>query len=108
MIELMGKPEGISIEAKGELPTFMTYSAPLEQVFRNLIGNAVKHHPGPTGEVSIACEEAEDHYLFSVADDGAGIPPEYAERVFQMFQTLRPRDEVEGSGIGLAIVSNRE
>jgi PAS domain S-box-containing protein len=105
MIELMGKSEGISIEAKGELPTFMTYSAPLEQVFRNLIGNAVKHHPGPTGKVSIACEEAEDHYLFSVADDGAGIPPEYAERVFQMFQTLRPRDEVEGSGIGLAIVS---
>ena len=71
MIELMGKPEGISIEANGDLPTLTTYSAPLEQVFRNLIGNAVKHHPGPKGKVSIACEEAEDHYLFSVADDGA-------------------------------------
>ena len=105
MIELMGKPEGISIEANGDLPTLTTYSAPLEQVFRNLIGNAVKHHPGPKGKVSIACEEAEDHYVFSVADDGAGIPPEYAERVFQMFQTLKPRDEVEGSGMGLAIVN---
>jgi signal transduction histidine kinase len=105
MIELMGEPAGISIEAKGKLPTFITYAAPLEQVFRNLIGNAVKHHPGPTGKVSIACEEVEDHYLFSVTDDGAGIPPEYADRVFQMFQTLKPRDEVEGSGIGLAIVS---
>ena len=105
MIELLGEPEGISIEANGDLPTFITYAAPLEQVFRNLIGNAVKHHPGPTGKVSIACEEVEDHYLFSVADDGAGIPPEYADRVFQMFQTLKPRDEVEGSGIGLAIVS---
>jgi PAS domain S-box-containing protein len=105
MIEFMGEAKGISIEAKGELPTFTTYSAPLEQVFRNLIGNAVKHHPGPTGKVSISCEEAENHYLFSVADDGAGILPEYADRVFQMFQTLKPRDEVEGSGMGLAIVN---
>ena len=105
MIEFMGEAKGISIEAKGALPTFTTYSAPLEQVFRNLIGNAVKHHPGPTGKVSISCEEAENHYLFSVADDGAGIPPEYADRVFQMFQTLKPRDEVEGSGMGLAIVN---
>lgn len=105
MIEFMGEAKGISIEAKGELPTFTTYSAPLEQVFQNLIGNAVKHHPGPTGKVSIFCEEAENHYLFSVADDGAGIPPEYADRVFQMFQTLKPRDEVEGSGMGLAIVN---
>ena len=42
--------------------------------------------------------------LFAVEDDGAGIPQEYAEKVFQMFQTLQPRDEMEGSGMGLAIV----
>jgi len=40
-----------------------------------------------------------------VRDDGEGIPPQYAERVFEMFQTLKPRDQVEGSGMGLAIVN---
>ena len=58
-----------------------------------------------TGRITVSCEEIPDFYVFSVADDGAGIPQEYADRVFQMFQTLKPRDEVEGSGMGLAIVS---
>lgn len=105
LIELLGDTGGISIEIDGELPTLTTYSTPLEQVFRNLIGNAAKHHPGPTGKVTISCGETGAHYLFTVADDGAGIPSEYADRVFKMFQTLKPRDEVEGSGMGLAIVS---
>ena len=105
LIELMGDTGGISIEVDGGLPIFATYTTPLEQVFRNLIGNAVKHHPGPTGKVTISCGETDAHYLFTVADDGAGIPSEYADRVFKMFQTLKPRDEVEGSGMGLAIVN---
>jgi hypothetical protein len=65
----------------------------------------VKHHPGPEGSVVVSCEDRGGHYLFSVADDGEGIPAEYAQRVFEMFQTLKPRDKVEGSGMGLAIVS---
>ena len=45
-----------------------------------------------------------DYIEFTVCDDGPGIAREFQERVFQMFQTLRPRDEVEGSGMGLAMV----
>lgn len=105
LAELVSPREGLTIEIVGRLPTFTTYSAPLEQVLRNLISNAVKHHPGPAGKVTVSCSENGDFYVFAVADDGAGIPEEYAERVFQMFQTLKPRDEVEGSGMGLAIVS---
>jgi PAS domain S-box-containing protein len=105
LVELMGPPEGTNVEIEGTLPTFTTYSTPFEQVLRNLVSNAIKHHPGPDARISVACEETEEFYVFSVADDGAGIPQEYAERVFQMFQTLKPRDEVEGSGMGLAIVS---
>lgn len=105
IIELSAPPEHISISIGTRLPTFETYSGPLEQVFRNLIGNAVKHHPGPSGKVTISHQEHEDHYVFSVQDDGEGIPVEYADRVFQMFQTLKPRDEIEGSGMGLAIVN---
>ena len=105
VIQLIDPPPTMSVSVDGRLPTFPTYPAPLEQVFRNLIGNAVKHHPGPEGRIRVSCAEHEQHYLFAVQDDGAGIPMEYAERVFEMFQTLKPRDQVEGSGMGLAIVS---
>lgn len=104
-IQLVAPAETIEVDIAGTLPTFETYSAPLEQVFRNLIGNAIKHHPGPRGRVTVSCTEQDESYLFAVEDDGAGIEPQYAERVFQMFQTLRPRDAVEGSGMGLAIVN---
>ena len=104
-IQLTNPPPAICVSIDGRLPTFDTYPAPLEQVFRNLIGNAVKHHPGPQGRITVSCEEHDDYYLFAVQDDGVGIPMEYAQRVFEMFQTLKPRDQVEGSGMGLAIVS---
>jgi signal transduction histidine kinase len=103
--QLVDPPPTISISIDGRLPTFDTYPTPLEQVLRNLIGNAVKHHPGPQGRVIVSCEKQGEQYVFAVADDGEGIPTEYAERVFEMFQTLKPRDQVEGSGMGLAIVN---
>jgi PAS domain S-box-containing protein len=102
---LINPPETISVSIEGQLPAFHTYATPLEQVFRNLISNAIKHHPGPDGRVVVYCEEESDHYVFAVQDDGEGIPKEYAERVFEMFQTLKSRDRVEGSGMGLAIVN---
>ena len=103
--QLIDPPETIQVSIEGQLPAFHTHAAPLEQVFRNLISNAIKHHPGPEGHVVVSCEEQGDEYVFSVRDDGEGIPTEYAERVFEMFQTLKSRDQVEGSGMGLAIVN---
>lgn len=105
VVQLLDPPDGITVDIRGTLPTFETHPAPLEQVLRNLIGNAIKHHPGPTGTVTVSCEERADAYVFAVQDDGEGIAPEYAEKVFEMFQTLKPRDQVEGSGMGLAIVN---
>jgi PAS domain S-box-containing protein len=102
---LMAPPEGMQLVVDGELPVLTTFRAPLEQVFRNLIGNAVKHHPGPAGRITVSAAAQGDHYVFAVADNGAGIAEEYRERIYQMFQTLLPRDDVEGSGMGLAIVS---
>jgi PAS domain S-box-containing protein len=104
-IQLLNPPPTIEVVIEGRLPTFYTYAAPLEQVLYNLLGNAIKHHPGPQGRVVVSCAEEGQHYLFAVEDDGAGIPMEYAERVFEMFQTLKPRDHVEGSGMGLALVN---
>ena len=103
--QMLNPPPTITISIQGQLPRFPTHPAPLEQVLRNLISNAVKHHPGPQGRVVVSGQEQGDHYLFAVEDDGEGIPAQYAERVFEMFQTLKSRDQVEGSGMGLAIVS---
>lgn len=86
------------------LPTLQTQRAPLELVFRNLIGNAIKHHDKPVGHIEVSAELTVNGYAFVVKDDGPGIAPEHHKRVFGMFQTLKPRDEVEGSGMGLALV----
>jgi PAS domain S-box-containing protein len=102
---MLAPPEGMQLVIGSDLPTFTTFRAPLEQVLRNLIGNAVKHHPGPAGRITVTAEPAGEHWVFAVADNGNGIADEYRERIYQMFQTLQPRDEVEGSGMGLAIVS---
>lgn len=76
---------------------------PFEQVLRNLIGNAVKHHPNNTGNIAIYAEKTPTGFTLKVADDGQGIPDNLHDKALEMFQTLRPRDEIEGSGLGLAL-----
>lgn len=76
---------------------------PLELVLRNLIANAIKHHHRNTGVIHISCTPDAKGYALKVSDDGPGIPPHLHNKAMQMFQTLRPRDEREGSGMGLAL-----
>ena len=76
----------------------------LEQVLTNLFSNSIKHHDQDRGKVYVTVNETPSAYEFIVGDDGPGIPQSQRDRAFQMFQTLRPRDEVEGSGMGLAII----
>ncbi len=101
---LLAPPPGMRVQADPALPVITAATTPLEQVLRNLINNAIKHHPTGAGVVSVSAEMREGEWVFAVEDDGAGIAPEFSEKIFQMFQTLKPRDEVEGSGMGLAIV----
>jgi PAS domain S-box-containing protein len=86
------------------MPEFITNRIPLERIFLNLISNAMKHHDKKPGTITIRCKEIDMMYEFSVEDDGPGIPPEFHIKVFEIFQTLKSRDDVEGSGMGLAIV----
>lgn len=86
------------------LPTIKTAEVPFEQVVGNLISNAVKHHDKTHGVIKVECERHHDRLEFRVTDDGPGIEPKYHDRVFGIFQTIKSRDEVEGSGIGLSIV----
>jgi signal transduction histidine kinase len=104
IVMLLAPPPGFTVTLPEALPTFSTAAEPLRQVFLNLIGNAIKHHDRPHGRLTITVQEQGEWYEFLVTDDGPGIPPAFHTKIFQMFQTLKPRDEVEGSGIGLAIV----
>ena len=64
----------------------------------------MKHHDRGAGNITVSAERLGNRLHCVVQDDGPGIDPQYHEKVFGLFQTLRPRDEVEGSGLGLAIV----
>jgi signal transduction histidine kinase len=104
--DTLSMPEGFHLDLPFFLPTLVTNRTQLQQVFTNLISNAIKYHDHPsTGHITIGCDEAPgDFYRFSVQDDGPGIAPEYHERIFVIFQTLVERDTLESTGVGLAIV----
>ena len=97
-------PPGFVILCDPSLEAAAVNRVPLEQIFHNLINNAIKHHDRIRGTVMVAVRSNGAMWRFSVTDDGPGIPAEYRETVFEMFKTLKPRDEVEGSGMGLALV----
>ncbi|MEN6343135.1 MAG: ATP-binding protein [Methanospirillum sp.] len=89
----------------GDLPTVMADAAQLEQVFSNLIGNAVKYaRDGVPPEVRISARPAGGMWEFAVADNGIGIEPVYFDRIFEMFRRLHTHDKYGGTGIGLAVV----
>ena len=72
-------------------------------VFQNLIGNALKFRGERPPEVTVSWADAGDQWEFSIADNGIGIEPEYADRIFVIFQRLHPKDAYPGTGIGLAM-----
>ncbi|MFZ0814104.1 MAG: ATP-binding protein [Candidatus Sulfotelmatobacter sp.] len=87
----------------GELPAVWADRTQMSQVFQNLIGNALKFRGSDPPVISIQAEKADEHWLFSVSDNGIGIAPEHADNIFVVFQRLHARTEYPGNGIGLAI-----
>jgi light-regulated signal transduction histidine kinase (bacteriophytochrome) len=94
---------GAKVEA-GPLPMVMGDARQLTQLFQNLIGNALKFRkPGEAPRVEVRAEREGDFWRLSVRDNGIGLDPRFAERVFTIFQRLHTREEYEGTGLGLAI-----
>ena len=99
----------VAIEEKGAvvthdpLPTVMAESPQLGQLFQNLIGNAIKFRGNEPPRIHVSASRNGNGWTFSVRDNGMGIAPEYAERIFIIFQRLHNRKEYPGTGIGLAI-----
>jgi PAS domain S-box-containing protein len=104
VVDWIGAPPELQIEIDSGMPVFQADAIRLQQVFSNLLGNAVKHHGRPRGHIRVTCRDVADFYEFAVMDDGQGIEARYHERIFGIFQTLLPRDQLEGTGIGLSLV----
>ncbi len=104
IVQILCPPAHIKVRVEGELPVIVTAGGQLEQVLRNLINNAIKHHDKDSGEIVLSASRVAEFVEFSVRDDGPGILPQFHEKIFVLFQTLKRRDEVEGSGMGLALV----
>jgi PAS domain S-box-containing protein len=104
LFDLLDPPNHISLIFQGTMPVINTAITPFETIIRNLIGNAIKHNDKAEGIIKVSSQEYSKYHQFSVIDNGTGIPKKYHEQIFELFKTLRPRDEIEGSGMGLSIV----
>lgn len=91
------------IVTHGELPHLYANPVQLVQLFQNLIGNAIKFRGRHTPRIQVAAQPRQDHWVFSVTDNGIGIPERHKEKIFVIFQRLHSRREYKGTGIGLAL-----
>ncbi|HCF96184.1 MAG TPA: hypothetical protein DEW46_14080 [Verrucomicrobia bacterium] len=91
------------IVTHGELPHLYANPVQLVQLFQNLIGNAIKFRGRHTPRIHVAAQPRQDHWVFSVTDNGIGIPERHKEKIFVIFQRLHSRREYKGTGIGLAL-----
>lgn len=106
VMEMLAAPTEVTLEAPEQFPTIDAERVPLQQVFMNLLGNAIKYTRAQRADalVRIAWRDVGDGIEFAISDNGPGIAPEYHDRIWGIFQTLAPRDKVEGTGIGLSVV----
>jgi signal transduction histidine kinase len=103
-IDLLNPPPHIRINIQKGMPVFQTKKYLLQQVFINLISNAIKYNDKAMGIIEIGAKEEGNFYRFVVTDNGVGIESAYHEKIFEIFQTLQSRDKQESTGVGLAII----
>lgn len=104
IIDYLAPPAHIKIEIISELPTIISEKTRITQVFQNLMSNAIKYNDKPEGIIQIGCSEDGEFYKFFVTDNGPGIEKKYFEKIFQIFQTLHPKDQYESTGVGLTLI----
>jgi two-component system sensor kinase FixL len=104
ILALLSPPEGFTVKVGAGFADIRVRSMPLQQILLNLVGNAIKHHDRCNGRIEATAEDCGTHFVFAVKDDGPGIPARFHDQIFKIFRTLKPRDRLEGSGMGLAMV----
>lgn len=104
VVEVVSPPGNIKIELESGPEVVHCDKTRLEQVIQNLLTNAVKYNDKEEGIIKINCVPEDGYFKFRVSDNGMGIDKKYFDKIFQIFQTLAPRDKSETAGVGLAIV----
>jgi PAS domain S-box-containing protein len=104
IVDSLDLPAFFAVDCVGDMPVLETRAVPLRRVLQNLISNGIRHHDRVEGRIRISAKKANHSWEFRVADDGPGIPPQFHSRIFEIFQTLQTRDDLDSSGVGLAIV----
>lgn len=104
VVDALHPPERIRVTIENPLPTVRAEPTRMQQLFQNLIANAINYLDKPAGDIRVGCAADGAMWRFHVADNGPGIDSAQHDKIFQLFQTLQPRDRVESTGVGLAIV----
>jgi two-component system, chemotaxis family, sensor kinase Cph1 len=100
---------GTAIEESGAqltydpLPTVVADESRISRLFQNLVANAIKFRGKGKSRIHVSAKKKENEWVFSVRDEGIGLDPKFAERIFVVFQRLHTREEYEGTGMGLAM-----
>jgi signal transduction histidine kinase len=105
VMEEIKLPAGFTLMRALECDQMLIGERDILTLLNALITNAIKHHDKPSGRIVVASRRAGTEVIISVCDDGPGIQEKFHNRIFGPMTTLRPRDEVEGSGMGLANVN---
>lgn len=104
VLDQLTVPNGFEVELDLKCKEIRMGDRDILTLFSALISNAIKHHDMREGKVRVVSSRNAGDCVITVTDDGPGIPEKYRDRVFEVMTTLKPRDEIEGSGMGLALV----
>ncbi len=104
VIDFLSPPDAIAITIQESLPVVVYDPGHLEKVFDKLIANAIQHLNKPEGEIVVSCAAKGGVWEFCIRDDGVGIEEKHFERIFKIFQSLKPRSEGKSIGVGLSLV----
>jgi len=104
LIDLLSPPPHIRVTVETPLPKIVVERTRIEQALSNLLSNSIKYLDKPEGLVGVGCTDDGDFWRFHVSDNGPGIEEKDRQRVFQLFETLKPRDKADSTGVGLAVV----
>ncbi|MFM9461016.1 sensor histidine kinase [Flavobacterium psychrophilum] len=102
IINIIHIPNHINVSIIGKLPIINADKFRIQQLFQNIISNAVNYIDKPIGTVNVSCIEKDGKYIFSIQDNGPGIAKENQEKIFKIFQSLQKSDK--STGLGLSIV----
>ena len=104
-ISFLSPPEAIIIDIETSLPVIKIEETRIAQVFQNLLSNAIKYCNKDKGAIRIGCDYSHDKiYQFYVSDNGIGIEEKYYDKIFEIFQSVDDKNDIESTGIGLALV----